>query len=121
MEKALPEEEFYISNDTSTGSTDMGDLSSFMPVIHPYAAGAKGTSHGKDYEVCDAEKATVKSAIWQLAMLKLLLENDAVRAKEIIDTYEPEFKSKEEFLAYQDSINTSGERIIYRDSGAEII
>ena len=99
----------------------MGDLSMIMPVIHPYAGGAVGTSHGKDYYINEPEKATVKSAVWQVALLKMLLENGALRAKEIIESYSPEFKSKEEFLQYQDSKWTSGDRITYREDGAEII
>ena len=121
MELALPEENFNVLSDFSTGSTDMGDLSAIMPVLHPYAAGAIGTGHGKDYYINDPEKACVKSAVWQLAILKLLLENGAERAKDIIASYVPEFKSKEEFLAFQDAKNTSGDRIIYRENGAEII
>ncbi len=121
LTEALPEEKLYELEEFSTGSTDMGDLSAIMPVIHPYAGGAVGTGHGKDYYIADAERACVKSAIWQVAILKKLLENGAKRAREIIANYKPEFKSKEEFLAYQDSKNTSGDRIIYRESGAEII
>lgn len=118
---ALPAEELFEGEEFSTGSTDMGDLSMLMPVIHPYAGGSIGTSHGKDYYIDDAERACVKSAIWQVAMIKMLLENGATRAKEIIASYIPEFNSKEEFLAYQDSKWTSGDRIVYRDGGAEII
>src|SRR5439155_1371987 len=33
-----------------TGSTDMGDLSQVIPVLHPYMGGARGTGHGADYE-----------------------------------------------------------------------
>ena len=121
FELALPEEEIEQINEFTTGSTDMGDLSSIMPVIHPYAGGAYGTGHGKDYEIRDPERACIKSAIWQLTIIKLLLEKGAERANKIIKNFVPEFKSKEEFLAYQDSKNTSGERIIYHDNGAEII
>src|SRR5690242_7413192 len=32
-----------------TGSTDMGDLSQVMPILHPYIGGAKGTGHGADW------------------------------------------------------------------------
>ena len=53
--------------------------------------------------------------------IKKLLENGGARAKEIIANFQPEFKSKEEFLAYQDSKNTCGDRIIYREHCAEII
>ncbi len=119
MALALPEVEFH-RNDKyfSTGSTDMGDLSSFMPVVHPYAGGACGNAHGNDYEICDPELACVGSAKWQLAMLLLLLGNGAERAKKIVKEFEPTFPSAEAFLAYQDSLNTSGERITYREDGS---
>lgn len=118
MALALPEVEFH-RNDKyfSTGSTDMGDLSSFMPVVHPYAGGACGNAHGNDYRICDPEAACVGSAKWQLAMLLLLLGNSAERAKKIVEDFEPTFPSAEAFLAYQDSLNTSGKRITYREDG----
>ena len=101
----------------SSGSTDMGDLSTIMPVVHPYAGGAVGTAHGKDYEIVDAEAACVTNAKWQLAMLKILLGNEAVRAKKIIEEYKPMFTSGKEFLAFQDALNTSGDRITYLEDG----
>ena len=96
----------------------MGDLSSFMPVVHPYAGGACGNAHGNDYRICDPELACVGSAKWQLAMLLLLLGKNAERAKKIVEDFEPTFPSAEAFLAYQDSLNRSGERITYRDDGS---
>src|ERR1700675_3707347 len=36
-----------------TGSTDMGDLSQVMPVLHPYIGGARGMSHAADFEIVD--------------------------------------------------------------------
>ena len=119
MKLALPEVEFH-RNDShfSTGSTDMGDLSSIMPVVHPYAGGACGNAHGNDYEICNPELACVGSAKWQLAMLLLLLGNGAERAKKIVAEFEPTFPSAEAFLAYQDSLATSGNRITYREDGS---
>jgi hypothetical protein len=111
--------DFCLGND-DTGSTDMGDLSCIMPVVHPYCAGAKGRGHGSNYEICDPEAACIKSAIWQVAMVKMLLENNADRAKRIIDEFKPQFASKEEFLAYKDSLNDSGDRITYLDGKAEV-
>jgi hypothetical protein len=101
----------------STGSTDVGDLSTIMPVVQPYAGGARGTSHGMDYEIVDAEAACVTNAKWQLAMLKILLGNRAERAKKVIEEYEPMFGTKEEFLAFQDNLNSSGDRITYLEDG----
>ena len=112
--------EFDFQDIYGTGSTDMGDLSAIMPVIHPYAGGARGKSHGNDYEVIDPEAACVTNAKWQLLMMTHLLENGAELAKEIIRDYKPAFASKEEFLAYQDSLNDSGNRIDYKDSEAVV-
>ena len=61
------------------------------------------------------------SAKWQVAMLYLLLGNGAERAKNVIANFKPRFESKEEFLSFLDGINSSGDRIIYREDGcAEI-
>ena len=119
--EALPEvERVYLPDGASKGSTDMGDLSCIMPVVHPYAAGACGKSHGNDYQICDPEAACVKSAVWQVAMVKRLLENGGARAKQICADFQPKFDSKEAFLAFQDSIQKSGDCITYTDSGAEV-
>lgn len=113
-------EELVISQTYSSGSTDMGDLSTFMPVVHPYAAGQSGTSHGGDYKIADKEAALITNAKWQLMMIDLLLGNSAERAKRIVADFKGVFASKEEFLAYQDSLDRSGERIEYFDTGAKV-
>lgn len=113
----IPEEEFFVNDAYSSGSTDMGDLSCIMPVVHPYAGGSRGRSHGNDYGIDDPERACVKSAKWQVAMLSLLLENGASRAKQILADFEPMFPSAEAFLAFQDSLNATGDRIVYGENG----
>ena len=50
VEKILPEYKMEYSEVVGSGSTDMGDLCCVMPVVHPYAGGAEGTSHGNDYK-----------------------------------------------------------------------
>ena len=72
---------------------------------------ATGTSHGNNYRIADPERACVDAAKWQLGMAKLLLENGATRAKQIIADFKPEFPSAKAYLDYMDSINTSGNRI----------
>ena len=121
MAYALPDKKFVAEQRYGSGSTDMGDLSSIMPVIHPYAPGAKGTPHGNDYYIENPELACVDSAKWQLGMLKLLLENDGALAYKIIEEHKPLFSSKEEYLSYCDSLSCSGDRINYSDGKAEII
>ena len=116
----IPEENFNVRDEIHTGSTDLGDLSGIMPSIHPYSSGRIGTSHGADYYIADKEKALVKSAKLQLCMLYLLLSDNARRAKEIVADFKPTFKSKEEYFSVIDSINRSGDRIVYTDDGCEI-
>ena len=45
-----------------TGSTDMGDVSQIMPVIHPYVVAATGRGHGEDYVVQDYNLAVLTGA-----------------------------------------------------------
>ena len=120
MKQIDPEIELPIDTPWSTGSTDMGDLSCIMPVVHPYAAGARGTDHGNDYYIVDPDAACVKNAKWQLAMLTLLLQNGGERAKRIVEEYKHQFPSAKEFLEYQDSLNDSGNRIEYKDGEAVV-
>ena len=120
-ETAFPGEKFIVNTHYSSGSTDMGDLSCIMPVVHPYAPGASGTSHGDDFYITDPELACIKNAKWQLVMLKLLLENGAERAKQIVSDFKPMFASKEEYLAYVDALASSGDRIVYGDNGTATV
>ena len=113
-------ETFNVLTDVGTGSTDMGDLSTIMPIIHPYCGGARGKGHGNNYEIYDPELACVKCAKWQISMLTLLLRDDAKRAYKIKSEYKPLFSSKEEFLKFQDDICDSGNRITYTDGGATV-
>ena len=105
----------------SKGSTDMGDLSCIMPVIHPYCGGSVGTAHGKDYYIADPKAACVNSAKWQLTMLTLLLSDGAAEAKRIKKEFQPLFATKEEYFAYVDAISCCGERIAYHDDGTATV
>lgn len=114
---AMPGLEFHMGSSIGSGSTDMGDLSCIMPVVHPYAPGAVGKGHGNDYYIEDPELACVACAKWQLVMLSMLLCNGAERAQKIVHEYKPLFESKEAYLAYVDEMNASGDRIIYGENG----
>ncbi len=114
-ELAIPEYEFTKTNTMGSGSTDMGDLSCIMPVVHPYAGGATGKSHGSDYEIKDPIAACVASAKMQLGILLILLSDNAKRARQVIDEFKPQFASKKEYLAFVDNLNASGDRIDYSE------
>ena len=114
---AIPEHTFITRDKNWSASTDMGDLSCIMPVVHPCSAGEVGTAHGNDYYIADPVAACVDSAKLQLEMLHILLQNGAQRAKKIVAEYKPQFASKEDYLAYMDSLNCSGDRIVYGEDG----
>ena len=50
-------------------------------------------------------------------MLYLLLKDGATRAKEILENFEPMFPTAADFLAFQDSLNAEGDRIVYGEDG----
>lgn len=120
LKLARPNDTLYYSQSTTSGSTDMGDLSCIMPVVHPYAPGAVGTSHGRDYKISDPVLACVENAKWQVATAKLLLENGSAMAKKITAGYKPAFASAKEYLAYAKKLESSGERIEYAGDKAII-
>lgn len=113
----VPQYVFKEHHGTATGSTDMGDLSCVMPIIHPNCPGAKGVGHSMDFYITDPVAACVDNAKMQLAMLSILLADGGKRAKQIVDAYEPQFASKEEYFAFMDSLNDSGDRIEYLEDG----
>ena len=53
-------------------------------------------------------------------MLWLLMKDGAERARKIVAEYKPLFESKEAYLAYMDSLNADGDRIVYKQDGAEV-
>ena len=66
-----------------TGSTDMGDISQFMPAIHPYAAGATGVGHGADYVIEDYTLAVINPAKAMAMTVIDMLADGAAGAKEV--------------------------------------
>ena len=98
MSELVGREKMRLTNNWGNGSTDMGNLSCIMPVVHPYIAGAKGTSHGVDFHIADVDKACVLSAQGQLSILSALLSDNAKLAKEVVSSYTPLYASKEEYF-----------------------
>jgi amidohydrolase len=82
-------------NQTHGGSTDMGDLSTIMPVIHPYANSASGVGHGPDYLVDDYDRAVVAPAKVMTATILEMLGNDAQLARETLDKSKPAMTADE--------------------------
>ncbi len=87
-----------------TGSTDMGDLSTLMPVIQPYVGGCTGRTHGEDFKVVDPETTYVLGAHLLARVTAELLWDKADIARDIISRFKPLFRSKKEYLDFADKL-----------------
>lgn len=84
------------------GSTDMGDLSQIMPVIHPYTTAATGHGHGADYLITDYVQAVINPAKAMAMTVLDLLANAATKAREVLASSTPPL-SKPQYLALQEA------------------
>src|SRR5947199_3459795 len=95
------------------GSTDMGDVSQVIPVLHPYMGGARGTGHGADYEVVDLHLAYVMPARVLSAVVVDRLWDGARGACEVVANARPTM-TRESYVEFQRSIRR---REVYRGDG----
>ena len=84
------------------GSTDMGDLSQIMPVIHPYTTAAVGSGHSTDYIVTDYDQAVVNPAMAMAMTVIDLLHDDARSSRRILESSRPTM-SKSQYLSFQNT------------------
>ena len=85
------------------GSTDAGDLSQIMPVLHPVMTGGSGTHHQTDWCISDHDAGYVAPAK-TLAMMALdLLTAEGARARDVLDRFQPAM-SKDDYLARQHAV-----------------
>ncbi len=104
-----------------TGCTDMGDIASVMPALHPYIAGAVGHGHGADYDIQDPHKAVVESARFQTAFLCALLENGGSETIKIKQNAKLLFSSYADYFRTVDALEMEQEAINYiRDGEAHV-
>ena len=78
-------------------STDMGDMSQLMPIIHPSVLSTSGDGHGIDYVVEDYHSAVITAAKAMALTVIDLLHDNGQKAKEIVDSFEP-LLSKDAYL-----------------------
>lgn len=80
-----------------SASTDMGDVSHLMPVIHPFIGGTNGLLHTKDFCVVSYKDAVLLPAKAFAMMVVDLLADDAKGAKDILADYKP-LLTREEYV-----------------------
>jgi amidohydrolase len=72
-----------------TGSTDAGDMSQIMPILHPHAGGATGTGHGADFRIADAENVVLNAAKGMAMTVIDLLADGAIEARRVLGEFNP--------------------------------
>ncbi len=87
----------------SAGSTDVGDLSQLMPVVHPHAGCVHGALHSAGYELADPVTAYGKTTKIMAMTLVDLLYGSAAGLEEILQSFTPSM-TKTAYLDFMASI-----------------
>jgi len=101
--RALVGAEHYRDIPHRSGSTDMGDLSQVMPVLHPYMGGARGPGHSAEFAIVDPALGYVQPAKALAAMAVDLLADGASAARAVLAGPRPPM-TREGYLAFQRGI-----------------
>ncbi|MEG2018254.1 MAG: amidohydrolase [Clostridium sp.] len=83
----------------STASFDIGDLSMFMPVLHPVSSGISGGLHSRDYKITNEDDAYITPIKIMACTLIDLLYDNAEIGERIVRDFKP-VMTKEEYLDY---------------------
>ena len=94
--------EFVTEGEHAAGSTDMGDVSHLMPVVHPWVGCVSGVLHGANYRLTDEKTAFTKTPQVLASTIVDLLWDDAAEAERICVAHKPEL-TKAEYLEYMRS------------------
>jgi amidohydrolase len=81
------------------GGTDMGDLGHIMPVLHPFAGGASGASHGADFAIDDYDAVAVIPAKAMAMTVIDLLGGGAKGAHQVMQEFKPRF-TRDSYLQF---------------------
>jgi len=86
------------------GSTDIGDLSSIIPVIQPTLGGFDGAAHSKDFRIVDEDAAYLVPAKAMAMTVIDILWDGAREGKKIKEEFTPIF-TKESYLKMMEEIS----------------
>jgi len=91
--------ENLVYNADITGSSDIGDLSSILPVVQPSIGGFSGLLHGKDFTIHNKETVYILPALIMAYTAAELLYEDAKKAEYVVNNFKPEM-TKQEYINY---------------------
>ncbi len=96
----LIDEEDIVEYGHFDASTDLGDLSLLMPVIHPFVGGVRGNLHSTDFHVVNNNTAILLPAKLMAMTVIDLLHDQGEKGQEVIRGYKPFFTSQESYLTF---------------------
>jgi amidohydrolase len=88
------------------GGTDMGDLGHMIPVLHPFAGGASGMTHGADFRIDDYAAAAVTPAKAMAMTVIDLLVDGAAGARRVMSDFRPRF-TRQHYLEFMRGLATT--------------
>ena len=99
----------------SPGGTDLGNLSSLMPVVQPSTTGVEGVGHSRDFRIASAYHCCQLPAECLVLMARLLLRDQAARAREVLAQAKPVFATKKDYFQTLDSLSARGHGVEYTE------
>lgn len=117
MRELEGEASVIISAGRCSGCTDLGDLSTLMPVVQGVGPGSSGACHGDNFVISDPAAACFAPAECMALSVRKLLCDDGARAKSIAENYKPLFASKEEYFAAADEFTFTIDAVTYHEDG----
>lgn len=117
MEELFGENCVIVSTGRGGASTDMGDLSTMMPVVQAISTGCCGGAHSETFRVGDAKKVCVDTAECTLIAIRKLLENNGARGKQIVDSFHPLYKTKEDYFRESKEFIFDIDAVTYNSDG----
>lgn len=98
MEELYGENCVHVSTGRGGASTDLGDLSTLMPVTQAISTGCVGGAHSEGFMIGDAYKVCVDTAECTIIAIRKLLENNGARGRKIVEDFHPIYATKEDYF-----------------------
>ncbi len=110
-------ESMIVSAGRSSACTDLGDLSTIMPVVQGVTSGAAGACHGDNFIMADPAATCIDGAACLTESVRILLSDNGGRARAIADAYVPIFASKEAYYAAAEELTFEMDAVRYEQDG----
>ncbi len=121
MADMVGESNVYQSAPGDTSCSDVGDVSTLFPTLEAYTSGLTGTFHGEDLYVTDIHSAVLLPAVFELCLMQELLQENALKARTVIESYRPDYASVEEYWESKKAFIADEDLVRYQENGAVLL